>query len=38
MSKKVLIKKEAVDKIIDLFSKTKNNDEFVDDMIKKRWF
>ena len=29
---------EAVDKVIDLFSKTKNNDEFVAMMNKARWF
>ena len=29
---------EAVDKVIDLFSKTKNNDEFVAMMNKAKWF
>ena len=29
---------EAVDKVIDLFSKTKNNQEFVIMMNKARWF
>ena len=29
---------EAVDKVIDLFSKTKDNREFVANMNKARWF
>lgn len=29
---------EAVDKVIDMFSKTKNNEEFVNMMLKVKWF